>query len=73
MEKRIACYARVSTVDQSTGLESQVRVLKQYCEQRSVPETWVTDYSGDIGNTFILKGSSTGSTLFPPSSKYPRS
>ena len=41
--------------------------------QRSIPETWVTDYSGDIGNTFILNGSSTGSTLLPPSSKYPRS
>ncbi len=31
--KRIACYARVSTQDQSTGMESQIRVLKTYCEQ----------------------------------------
>jgi DNA invertase Pin-like site-specific DNA recombinase len=34
--KRVACYARVSTVDQSTGLESQIRVLKQYCEQNQI-------------------------------------
>jgi DNA invertase Pin-like site-specific DNA recombinase len=34
--KRTACYARVSTVDQSTGLESQVRVLKKYCEQNEI-------------------------------------
>jgi DNA invertase Pin-like site-specific DNA recombinase len=32
MQKRVACYCRVSTLDQSTGMESQVRVLKQYCE-----------------------------------------
>jgi DNA invertase Pin-like site-specific DNA recombinase len=37
-EKRTACYARVSTLDQSTGMESQVRVLKQYCEQNNVGE-----------------------------------
>lgn len=36
MEKRIACYARVSTVDQSTGMESQVRVLRQYCSQNGI-------------------------------------
>ncbi|MGZ6478684.1 MAG: recombinase family protein, partial [Bdellovibrionales bacterium] len=36
MSKRVACYARVSTVDQSTGLESQIRVLKQYCEQNQI-------------------------------------
>jgi len=34
--KRIGCYARVSTVDQATGMESQVRVLKQYCEQNNI-------------------------------------
>ena len=36
MSKRVACYARVSTADQSTGLESQIRVLKQYCEQNQI-------------------------------------
>lgn len=36
MEKRLACYARVSTIDQSTGLESQIRVLKQYCESNNI-------------------------------------
>jgi DNA invertase Pin-like site-specific DNA recombinase len=34
--KRVACYARVSTMDQATGLESQVRVLKTYCEQNQI-------------------------------------
>jgi DNA invertase Pin-like site-specific DNA recombinase len=38
MNKKIACYARVSTVDQSTGMESQVRVLKQYCEQNNISD-----------------------------------
>ena len=38
MQKRIACYCRVSTLDQSTGMESQVRVLKQYCEQNQIKE-----------------------------------
>ena len=27
-----------------------------------LPETWVTDYSGDIGNTFGLNGFSMGSS-----------
>ncbi len=34
--KKVACYARVSTLDQSTGMESQIRVLKQYCEQNNI-------------------------------------
>ena len=36
MEKRIACYCRVSTNDQASGMESQIRVLKQYCEQNGI-------------------------------------
>lgn len=34
--KKTALYARVSTMDQSTGLESQVRVLKSYCEHNQI-------------------------------------
>lgn len=34
--KRVACYARVSTADQTTGLESQIRVLKQYCSSNDI-------------------------------------
>lgn len=34
--KRTALYARVSTMDQSTGLESQVRVLRSYCESNQI-------------------------------------
>jgi site-specific DNA recombinase len=37
--KRVACYARVSTADQTTGLESQVRVLKQYCDGNGIKHT----------------------------------
>ncbi|MEK6773587.1 MAG: recombinase family protein, partial [Bdellovibrionota bacterium] len=36
--KRTALYARTSTLDQATGLESQVRVLRQYCEQNNITE-----------------------------------
>lgn len=40
MNKRKVClYARVSTQDQSTGLESQVRALKEYCRLNNI-----TDY-----------------------------
>ncbi len=33
---RVACYARVSTDQQSTGLESQVRILKDYCQKNDI-------------------------------------
>ena len=36
--KRVAGYCRVSTLDQSTGMESQVRVLKQYFEQNNITD-----------------------------------
>ena len=38
MKKIIAAYARVSTNLQATGLESQIRVLKQYFEYQGVTE-----------------------------------
>ena len=34
--KRVALYARVSTSDQTSGLESQVRALKEYAEQNHI-------------------------------------
>jgi DNA invertase Pin-like site-specific DNA recombinase len=34
--KKVALYARVSTEQQTTGLESQVRVLKEYCERNEI-------------------------------------
>jgi hypothetical protein len=40
---------------------------------RSVPDTWVTFHSEDIGNTFGPKGFASGSSLHVSSSKYPRS
>ncbi len=45
----------------------------EFLHIRSILETWVTLYTGDIGNTFLLKGSSTGSTRLFFSSKYPKS
>lgn len=34
--KTTALYCRVSTGNQGTGLESQVRALRQYCTQRGI-------------------------------------
>src|SRR5687768_16667367 len=39
----------------------------------SIPVTWVTDYSGDMGNTDGPNGFSIGSRRQVSSSKYPRS
>lgn len=48
--KRVACYARTPTIDQATGLESQVRVLRQYCEQNGISDAeFFTD--GGISGT----------------------
>ena len=38
MGKRVACYCRVSTELQIGGMESQIRVLKTYCEQNNITE-----------------------------------
>jgi DNA invertase Pin-like site-specific DNA recombinase len=35
-KKRTACYARVSTAEQASGLESQLRALRVYCEQNKI-------------------------------------
>lgn len=35
-EKKVFCYARVSTDMQQGGMESQIRVLKAYCEQNKI-------------------------------------
>jgi len=39
MSKKVALYCRVSTGNQSTGLEAQVRALRDYCTRNSI-----TDY-----------------------------
>lgn len=39
MNKKIALYCRVSTGNQSTGLEAQVRALRDYCTRNAI-----TDY-----------------------------
>lgn len=35
---KICLYARVSTADQSSGLESQVRALKEYCRMNNIQD-----------------------------------
>ena len=37
-KRRVALYARVSTDQQATGLESQVRALRVFCEQQKITE-----------------------------------
>jgi DNA invertase Pin-like site-specific DNA recombinase len=36
MNKKVALYARVSTADQTSGLEAQMRTLKEFCERNSI-------------------------------------
>lgn len=38
MNRKVALYARVSTDLQQGGMESQVRVLKAYCEQNNITD-----------------------------------
>jgi DNA invertase Pin-like site-specific DNA recombinase len=40
------CYARVSRADQSTGLESQIRVRRQYCVGKKIG---VVEFYSDEG------------------------
>lgn len=38
MNKKIALYCRVSTGNQSTGLEAQVRALREYCTRNGIAD-----------------------------------
>jgi DNA invertase Pin-like site-specific DNA recombinase len=38
MSKKIALYCRVSTGNQSTGLEAQVRALRDYCSRNAISD-----------------------------------
>jgi DNA invertase Pin-like site-specific DNA recombinase len=38
MPRKAALYARVSTSDQKTGLEAQIRALKEHCEKNNITE-----------------------------------
>src|SRR5580704_11490506 len=50
MSKRKVClYARVSTNDQTSGLESQVRALKDYCRINSIAEFEIFSDEGISG------------------------
>jgi len=49
----------------------QLRMLGDAIALGSIPVTWVTDYSGDMGNTVGPNGFSIGSRRQVSSSKYP--
>ena len=70
--EKMAPLCREFNISRKTGYQIRDKYLR-LGQEGSVPETWVTLYSGDIGNTFILNGSSTGSTRFATLSKYPKS
>jgi DNA invertase Pin-like site-specific DNA recombinase len=38
MSKKIALYCRVSTGNQSTGLEAQIRALRDYCSRNAISD-----------------------------------
>ena len=38
IDKKTLLYCRVSTTDQATGLESQVRALKDYCRLNQIED-----------------------------------
>jgi len=43
-ERFVACYVRVSTLDQEKGLESQERALREYCHNHGLrPVRWYRD------------------------------
>ena len=50
----------------ANGIESSPR---SHSLRGPIPGTWVTDYSGDMGNSFGPKGLSIGSSLQVSSSK----
>jgi hypothetical protein len=47
----------------------QLGMLGDAIAEWSIPDTWGTDYSGHIGNTFAPNGFSTGSSRHVSSSK----
>jgi DNA invertase Pin-like site-specific DNA recombinase len=48
-KRRVCLYARVSTHDQATGLESQVRALKDYCRLNDIQEYEIFSDEGISG------------------------
>lgn len=49
MPKKTALYCRVSTGNQSTGLEAQVRALREYCNRNSVAEYLIYEDENQSG------------------------
>jgi len=50
---------------------SEVEAPRSQSQKRSIPETWVTPYSGDMGSSFGPKGMLIGSSRHVSSSKTP--
>ena len=62
MAKKVGCYVRVSTGNQTTGLESQVRALRDYCTRNSITDYIIYEDENQSGT----KQSSAGLDCFVP-------
>ena len=49
MNKKVALYCRVSTGNQSTGLEAQVRALRDYCQRNQITDYFLFEDENQSG------------------------
>jgi DNA invertase Pin-like site-specific DNA recombinase len=52
MSKKVALYCRVSTGNQSTGLEAQVRALREYCSRNAISDYVIFEDENQKGSIF---------------------
>src|SRR5467141_3127888 len=75
-QSRSACCAPVAQMDRALASGAKGRgfesLLARHSFRGSNPETWVTQCTGYIGNTFGPNGFSSGSNTRVSRSKYPR-
>jgi hypothetical protein len=67
------CYPGVIQRDSWSGMVQKENPSSHRDNGLVLPETWVTLYSEDMGNSFAPNGLSSGSSLHSVSSKYPKS
>jgi hypothetical protein len=73
VSNRVAPAAQLDRAPLSEGGGHTFESWRAASSKWSLLDTWVTDYTDDIGNTFGPKGFARGSSLQVSSSKYPRS
>ena len=69
---KVLDFGLAKALDTSHGEGAGLRSgqsTRHFAVSKVIPGTWVTDYSGDIGNTFGLNGFSIGSSRQVSSSK----